>query len=136
MINTGYYCCDDSGKCGCTIACKWKAQTTPYTYGNINNKSSTTKLLQFTTENGESILVTPDGCNCISPYTVAIPNVKDPYTGQIGYACQLTEKGEADLALGNYGKIYKTYLDRSTGKISCFTTTGCRTNNYDSLIPC
>lgn len=136
VINTGYYCCDDSGKCGCTIACKWKAQTTPYTYGNINNKSSTTKLLQFTTENGESILVTPDGCNCISPYTVAIPNVKDPYTGQIGYACQLTEKGEADLALGNYGKIYKTYLDRSTGKISCFTTTGCRTNNYDSLIPC
>jgi hypothetical protein len=135
-VNTGYYCCDNTGKCGCIIACKWVAQTTPFSFGQPDPTQSVRKFLQFTTENGTSAIVTPDGCNCISPYTIAVPNIQDPYTGQVGYACQLTEKGETDLALGTFGEIYKTYFNRSTGKINCFTTTGCRTNNTDSLIPC
>lgn len=137
VINTGYYCCNNTGNCGCVISCKWLLQTTPYIAGATTQTQTPRKFLQFTTEDGSSAIVTPDGCNCISPYTIAVPNITDPYTGQVGYACQLLEKGEGDLSAGIYGEMYKTYFDRSTGKINCFSTkTGCRTNNVDSSTPC
>lgn len=122
VINTGYYCCDSNGKCGCTLACKWKVNMNPYVSGPVTQTQIPRNFLQFTTEDGSQAVVTPDGCNCISPYTIPVPNIKDPYTGQIGYACQLTEKGLQDLQLGSYGNISNIYFQRNLGKIKCDET--------------
>jgi hypothetical protein len=67
-------------------------------------------------------MITTDGCHCIgNPYTVLVPNVVDPYTGQVGVACQLTQTGINDLALGpNQSVIYNYYLNRSNGNTSCY----------------
>jgi hypothetical protein len=47
--------------------------------------------------------------------------VVDPYTGQVGVACQLTQTGINDLALGpNQSVIYNYYLNRSNGNTSCY----------------
>jgi len=122
LVNTGYVCCDNSGKCGCYIACSWMVDVNPILLPQITQTYTgpQSSYLQFIQQDGTLSVVTPDGCNCIKNYTTPVPNIVDPYTGQIGYGCQLTSMGQSDIALGSLGNIYKFYSNRSSGNTSCF----------------
>jgi hypothetical protein len=112
LVNSGYYCCYAGGQCGCKLTCDWLAQLTPI---NISGQN----YIQFTTPNGQSRVVTADGCNCLADYSIAVPNITDPYTGEIGYACQLTGLGNADMLAGTPGEIFEHYKDKVGGIIPC-----------------
>ena len=123
IVNTGYLCCYPGGDCSCKISCGWTVSLVPVllpprtiTYNGPQNS-----YLVFSDGGGPRV-TSPDGCNCIgNPYTVSVPNVLDPYTGEIGTACQLTDAGIFDLTvLGTAGNIYQTYLQRSNGTIGCY----------------
>ena len=118
IVNTGYLCCYPGGDCSCKITCNWTVSLVPRLLPV--SSSSQNSYLVFSDGAGQHI-TTPDGCNCIgNPYTISIPNVLDPYTGEIGTACQLTNDGIYDLTvLGTAGSIYQTYLQRSNGTIDC-----------------
>ena len=120
--NTGYFCCNNTGKCGCTIACDWMVQLSSITLPQDIGVRPRPQYLGFTQPNSAMSMVTTDGCHCIgNPYTVLVPNVVDPYTGQVGVGCQLTQTGINDLALGpNQSVIYNYYLNRSNGNTSCY----------------
>jgi hypothetical protein len=120
--NSGYVCCDNSGKCGCSIACSWMVDINPILLPPITQTYTgpQSPYLQFIQKNGTISVVTPDGCNCIKNYTIPVPNILDPYTGEIGYGCQLTSLGLSDIGNVSLGEIYKFYYNRSTGIISCF----------------
>ena len=107
LTNSGYYCCYEGGQCGCKLTCKWLAQNSPITIdGNL--------YINFITQSGQSRVVTPDGCNCIPNLSNPIPNITDPYTGEIGYACQVNQN-----ILQNYQQITQFYQDRFLGNIPC-----------------
>jgi hypothetical protein len=76
--------------------------------------------LTFTKNDGNVGVVTPDGCNCIAGYTIPVPNVVDPNTGEVGYGCRLTTFGETDLLNGSLSVIYDFYLSKATGKLDCY----------------
>lgn len=122
VINTGYACCNSNGKCGCTAACSWRAITQPIllplptsqTYNGTQNL-----FLEFTKANGDLVVTTSDGCNCISGYTTPV-SIEDPYTGLQGIGCQLTTIGESDALLGVNSVIYNFYKGRADGKSSCY----------------
>lgn len=126
IINTGYICCDKvNNRCGCTISCsqKWMVNLTPImlpvqssTYHGVSNP-----YLTFTKNDGSIGIVTPDGCNCVADLTIPIANVVDPNTGEVGYACQLTQKGINDILLGNLSIIYNFYYKKYLGNINCYT---------------
>jgi hypothetical protein len=122
VTNTGYACCDKTGKCGCTIACKWMMDTISISLPPLTSTYTGPQntYLQFIKPDGTMAVVSPDGCNCNASYTTRVPNVVDPYNGQIGYGCQLTTAGLSDLALGTSGDMYTFYQNRVTGKTSCF----------------
>jgi hypothetical protein len=121
LTNNGYVCCDNSGQCGCKIACKWLVSSTPITITSpLARYSSPPMYLNFIKQDGSNAVVTPDGCNCVAAgLTIPVPNIADPFTGEIGYACQLTQQGIADLALGTSSFIYQTYHARKNGSIGC-----------------
>lgn len=125
IITTGYVCCDNSGRCGCTMSCKWLANTTPINLpphtGSYSGPQE--QYLTFTRPDGGTSIVTPDGCNCVSQYTIAVPNVVDPNTGEIGYACQLTADGKIDILSGVNSNIYYFYEQKKLGNIDCYTNT-------------
>lgn len=122
IINSGYICCDSTNRCGCIIACSWMVDLSTIMLPVLSETYSgpQAEYLQFITLGGSSAIVTPDGCNCIPNYTTAVPNIYDPYTGQMGYGCQLTQQGVDDMALGLDSYIYHYYLERSNNKASCF----------------
>jgi hypothetical protein len=122
--NSGYACCNNSGKCGCTVACKWISKQSPIYLPQITStyNGGQSPYLEFTDVGGSPIVVTPDGCNCIKGYSRPIPNITDPYTGEVGYACQLTKKGVTDLVKGVNSVQYLTYSGRESGKIRCDST--------------
>jgi hypothetical protein len=78
------------------------------------------QYLRFAKEDSTMAVVSPDGCNCMDGYTIAVPNVLDPYTGQIGYGCQLTAIGLAELANGGNNAINTYYTNRFQGNTPCF----------------
>jgi hypothetical protein len=121
LTNNGYVCCNKSGKCGCHIACKWTVSNTPIVItSSLARDSSPPMYLNFIKPDGSNVVVSPDGCNCIGlGLTISVPNIEDPFTGEVGYACQLTQQGLADLALGTSSYIYQTYRARSLGGIGC-----------------
>ncbi len=125
IVNSGYICCNTSNKCGCTISCKqkWIANLTPILLPPQTNtyNGPSSPYLTFTKDDGSMGIVTPDGCNCIAEYTTPIPNVVDPNTGEIGYGCQLTAKGQEDMLFGNLGVIYGFYYEKSLGRIDCYS---------------
>jgi hypothetical protein len=108
VANTGYICCNNSGKCGCTIACNWLSSETP-----ING------YIDFIKQDGSHTIISPDGCNCIQNYSIPVPNVPDPYTNEIGYACKLTALGINDIATPSTSIIMKTYIGRKQKKVAC-----------------
>jgi hypothetical protein len=112
LINTGYYCCYDGGKCGCKLTCNWSALPTALVLdGN--------SYIQFQTPQGQNRVVTPDGCHCVASLSAPTPNVTDPYTGQVGVGCQLTALGVTDLQSGSASEILQYYQDRVNGVIPC-----------------
>ncbi len=121
VVNVGYICCDTTGNCGCTVACDWLMNTTLtyYPAPSPPNYEKTVPYLTFTTQDGSQTMVNPDGCNCIANYTIAVPEIIDPFTGEIGYGCQLTSLGSADFALGTSGIMYNTYIQRLNGTLPC-----------------
>lgn len=112
LVNSGYYCCYAGGQCGCKLTCDWLAQSTPI---NISGNN----YIQFTAPNNQNRVVTADGCNCLADYSIAVPNITDPYTGEVGYACQLTALGNADMLGGTAGEVFQHYKDRFSGVIPC-----------------
>jgi hypothetical protein len=58
-----------------------------------------------------------NGCNCLANYTKPI-YIRDPFTGELGYSCQLTTEGLNDINLTD-SIIVKTYEQRVKGLIGC-----------------
>jgi hypothetical protein len=124
LVNSGYICCQNTtgteadGDCGCLVACKWTINT------NIRTieypQQSGTKYLVFNTETGQTRTTSYNGCNCIRNYTTPV-RITDPYTNEVGYGCQLTQQGLADINQPN-SVIVQTYMDRTMGNIKCRQT--------------
>ncbi len=122
VLNSGYICCNANNNCGCIMACGWMVDLSTIMLPPLSDIYSgpQTEYLQFITQGGSSAIVTPDGCNCLPNYTTPVPNVYDPYTGQYGVGCQLTQQGIDDMALGLNSYIYNHYLARKNNEASCF----------------
>lgn len=88
--NTGYVCCDDSGKCGCTVTSDWEISDETILLPLLTETFTgpQEEYLQFLKPNGQLTVVLPDGCRCPVRSTDAVPNVLDPYTNQVGVGCQ------------------------------------------------
>jgi hypothetical protein len=118
ISNTGYVCCRVGVKgadvCGCNIACKWILLFDPIILSGV-------KYLEFKKPDGSLGLTTPDGSHCLGVpyYTELAPNITDPYTGEVGVACRLTQNGLQDLATGSSGMMYRWMLEKISGKIKC-----------------
>ena len=124
ILNSGYVCCDGTNKCGCVTSCKWMIITTPImlpVQSPIYNGPQSPYLV-FSKQGRSNGVVSVDGCNCVANYTVPVPNIVDPYTGEVGYGCQLTALGLSDIALGQAGVLYQTYFGRSNGTVDCSST--------------
>jgi hypothetical protein len=107
LVNSGYYCCYENGQCGCKLTCDWLAAPTPITIeGNL--------YINFITPDGQNRVVTPDGCNCIPNLSTAVPNITDPYTGEVGYACQVSSQ-----ILQSYQQVLSYYQNKANGTIPC-----------------
>ena len=129
VVDRGYVCCKPSSngspstteRCGCTVTCKWMVQTNYITLPLFAQQGQQSNYLRFKDIDGSDHVVMPDGCNCVKNYTTPVPNITDPFNGQVGVACQLTELGIADLVNnGQNGQIYKFYKDKINGKINCY----------------
>ena len=116
VVNSGYVCCDNTGKCGCTVTCGWVPA--PF-YATVPTGQTQSLYLVFIKPDNSLSVVSPDGCNCnVSNngiiYTFKGPLITDPFTGQIGYGCQLTPNGLADLDANaptpTNSFIYRSYL--------------------------
>ena len=119
LINTGYVCCK-SNNCGCNVACKWSPIFEPKLLP-IGSEFQE-KYMEFIKEDGSLGVTTPDGSHCLigqANYTIPTPNITDPYTGEVGYACKLTQNGIADLALGDSGVMANFLTSKKNGKIGC-----------------
>lgn len=111
FLNSGYICCNSKKNlCGCYTTCKWTLATPRRVVVNGAN------YLQFKKEDGTTVLTAQDGCHCIAGYS--IPVQLSASTTDVGYACQLTESGIADIDSTN-SIIYETYQKRSIGEINC-----------------
>ena len=122
LINTGNVCCKTQ-KCGCNVACKWIPIFQPISLpiNNINQDI----YMEFIKEDGSLGVTTPDGSNCLTgtqKFTIPTPGIMDPYTGEIGFACKLTQNGIYDLALGDKGIMYSFMNNKKTSKIGCCET--------------
>jgi hypothetical protein len=131
--NNGYVCCKPTqfisqSECGCFISCSWSATTIPYILLTTGEA-----YLRFQKPNGQFALVTPDGCNCIPNYSIAVPNITDPYTGDVGYGCKITPLGSADLQLFTNGVIYNYYLNKTIAFASG-NTNACFNNQISAPI--
>ena len=125
LINTGYVCCmtkDPSGNCGCNVACKWLPIYQPILLPLDSTRQST--YMVFIKEDGTLGVTTPDGSNCLigkTRFTIPTPGITDPYTGEVGYACKLTQNGIEDLARGESGDM-ATFLQNKkngTNNVKC-----------------
>lgn len=123
IINSGYVCCNKTGKrCGCVITCKWILTPSPIALPELSDTydGPQAQYLRFAKEDSTMAVVSPDGCNCIGSYTIPVPNILDPYTGQIGYGCQLTPLGLTELASGPNNAIKTFYSNKAQGVTPCF----------------
>jgi len=121
VSNTGYVCCrvgdKRGGICGCNVACKWALVFQPRILDGV-------KYVEFIKPDGSLGLVTPDGSHCPGVpsagfLTELAPNIIDPYTGEVGVACRLTQDGLNDLAQGDNGSIARWIKQKIYGKIGC-----------------
>jgi hypothetical protein len=68
---------------------------------------------------GGGAVVTPDGSNCINRYTTPVNGVKDPFTGEIGWGCKLTDIGMRDMAYGEDSTLRNIFMERNSGGLGC-----------------
>jgi hypothetical protein len=124
-IESGYVCCVNK-KCGCTIACDWMLNDSPIQLPL--NSQTTNPFCEFTTLKGfgSKTVITSDGSNCPSNWTIATPNVVDPNTGLTGFGCKLTT-----LGLQQYDKLMRFFETRANGGYKEFT---CCSFTYDTYI--
>ena len=130
MATSGYVCCT-TNKCGCNVACKWGLTQfiqNPDGSGYLQQldpiqipENSGNFFLQFRMfyGTGGGAVVTSDGSNCISRYTIPVNGVKDPFTGEIGFGCKLTDLGMRDIANGSDSVLLKIFGDRQSGALGC-----------------
>ena len=110
--NTGYICCDRTGKCGCTATCGWLPELTTI---SIPSGQTQQQYLVFVKPDGSKSVVSPDGCNCsvtreTQNLVIKGSMITDPYTGEVGYGCQVTRIGLLNLSLGTLSTIYLHYV--------------------------
>lgn len=89
LINCGFVCCPDAD-CGCGITCKWKLAG-PLVSDMVFISSANGTFLKFQKPDGSFTTSVPTGCSCIQGYTRTVVNVLDPFTGQLGTACELLD---------------------------------------------
>jgi len=85
LIQSGYMCCDkNNNTCACNISKNWTISNSSYTIG------SSEYLVFITLEGyGNQVLVGADASLCPTQWTTAIPNITDPFTGLVGFGCQI-----------------------------------------------
>ena len=140
--STGYACCHTpstdvmvSSKCGCFVACDWSLydrNTDPVKVIEPIQipANSGNYYLKFRRLHGSGIfsVVTIDGSNCPTKegLTVAVPNITDPFTGEVGFGCRLTNLGLSDMKAPK-STLVNTFEDRrqnmlgrpNNGRIGC-----------------
>lgn len=117
--NNGYVCCVKQ-KCGCNVACKWKLIFQPILLPL--NSVNQDKYMEFIKQDGTLGVTTPDGSHCLigeQQYTIPTPGITDPYSGEVGFACKLTQNGLYDLAQGDSGQMAIWLLSKQYGKVGC-----------------
>ena len=107
VYNYGYVCCYNGGNCGIEVACRWETDPTP--------KNG---FIDFIKDDGSHTIISPDGSNCLPNYSIAVPNILDPYTNTYGFACRLTTMGNNDM-IAQHSIIRNTYKQRASGVIGC-----------------
>jgi hypothetical protein len=108
FIQSGYACCPRKD-CSLKATCKWYLKPKPII---INGA----QFCDFTTLNGNGIdkVTMPDPLFCPTTWTIASPNITDPYTGDIGFGCKLTTYG-----LQNYSLLVNYFAIRADKGDSC-----------------
>lgn len=91
-IVSGYACCS-TRKCGpkevagCTLTCGWLLNK-PFHF-----KNEIDLYLSFYLPDGSLKLVMPDATTCPSGWGVPVENITDPYDGEVGIGCKMTDYG-------------------------------------------
>ena len=128
LINTGYVCCT-AQNCGCNVACQWSPIYQPILLPL--NSTQQDKYMEFIKEDGSLGVTTPDGSHCLignARFTIPTPGITDPYTGEVGFACKLTQNGLEDLAKGEYGEMAIFLKQKRNKEIECCETLKIRSN--------
>lgn len=115
-VTSGYACCH-SNKCGCSLACNWIMNQNTYKFPSSGPNIG--EYVEFTTLFGAGVkkVTLPDDSNCPKTWTVAVPNITDPYTGDVGIGCKITPTGLSEIAkLIDY---YKKKADGGFGTYTC-----------------
>lgn len=114
-VSSGYACCH-AGNCGCSLACEWNLTPTLRTIEGSD-------YLDFRTlyGNGQHKVTSPDASNCPTRWTTAIPNITDPYTGDIGFGCKINSVGisEFNTMMGYF--VARANGGTDTAKCCAFT---------------
>lgn len=114
-VSSGYACCH-AGNCGCSLACEWTLTPTLRTIDGSD-------YLDFRTlfGNGQHKITSPDASNCPTRWSTAIPNITDPYTGDVGFGCKINATGTAEFnTMLNYF-VAKANGGTDTAKCCAFT---------------
>jgi hypothetical protein len=112
---SGFGCCY-TNKCSCFATCSWYLNDNAiYLPSESQNQEP---FCEFTTLNGvgNKKVVSSDGTFCPTDWTVPIPNVTDPYTGEVGFGCKITR-----LGMRNYNLMQKFFKTRADGGYEQYT---------------
>jgi hypothetical protein len=133
FVKSSGYVCGTTQKLGCNVAKQWSLKKATLINGTYEYNllqpieipiGSGELFLQFAQlfGIGSSVVVTPDGSNCLSNFTIPVSGIVDPYTGKIGFGCKLTDTGKNDYNRGEEGIIFKNIVGRQIGTIGACNT--------------
>jgi hypothetical protein len=114
-LNSGFACCS-TNNCACRVACNWVLNNNPI-YLPLNGQN-TEPYCEFTTLNGIGTkkVVSSDGGFCPSNWTIAVPNITDPYTGEVGFGCKITQNG-----INQYSLMQNYFTAKANGGYKEYT---------------
>ncbi len=114
-VSSGYACCH-ANNCGCSLACEWVLTPTLRIIDGFG-------YLDFRTlfGNGQHKITSPDASNCPTRWTTAIPNITDPYTGDVGFGCKINPTGTAEFSTMINYFVAKANGGDGTHKCCAFT---------------
>lgn len=124
-LSSGYVCCK-SEKCGCNITANWVIDKVPtYIPQGTQNAYLIFKTL-YGSNVGRTTTIVPDASAC-PQYTTPTPNITDPYTGEVGVGCKLTQILINDPY--SYQQLYEYYQYKvknltSNNQVQIITTSG------------